>query len=247
PVNTGGTQSPGYQIGRSTDGGNTWSTTVTTIMSTTFGDVGLTPNTSYMYRVSAVNQAGTSTPSNTVTAVTLQTPGQTTTSGTVNNSSSTLSLDELLKQRLADAQRLQELLHGSNPSSPSAPSGSVHTIQLSEKMSVNDSSPNLGMQSANVSGNNPLQNGTTNFVTSLVIYPIISLVGVGIVVYILYLRKKRKPLGDVIDTKKSVIPSEVPSNQNDDDYAMMILKNRLAKGEITVDEFKALKDELSEP
>ncbi|MGI0007317.1 MAG: fibronectin type III domain-containing protein [Nitrosotalea sp.] len=249
PVNTGGTQSPGYQIGRSTDGGNTWSTTVTTIMSTTFGDVGLTPNTSYMYRVYAVNQAGSSPPSNVTTASTLPTPGQTVTQGTVNttNSSSTPSLAELLQQRLADAQRLQQLLNGGNPTS--SPSSNSQIIHLNETMSVNDASSSQGIQqSANPSESNSTQNNATNFNTSLVIYPIISLVGVGIVVYILYLRKKRNPSGDAVKVKKeTIVPPEAPSNQNDDDHAMMILKNRLAKGEITVDEFKELRDELSEP
>jgi len=253
PANPGGTQSLGYQIGRSTDGGSTWSTSVTSIPSTTFTDVGLTPNTSYMYRVYAVNQAGPSAPSNVTSAVTLQTPGQTATQGTTipnttTNQSSTPSLAELLQQRLADAQRLQELLHGGNPGSTN-PSGSVRTIHLNETMAVNDASSSLGVQkSANVSGNNPTQNGAANFDTHLVAYPVISLIGVGIVVYILYLRKKRKPLGDAVTAKKdTVVSPEVISDKKDGDYAMMILKNRLAKGEITVGEFKALKDELSEP
>ena len=250
PVNPGGTQPLGYEIGRSTDGGSTWSTSVIPISSTTFADVGLTPNTSYMYRVYAVNQAGASIPSNVTSAVTLQTRGQTTTQGTQNtttNQSSTPSLAELLQQRLADAQRLQELLRGGNPGSTN-PSGSVQVIHLNETMAVNDASSSLGVQKpANVSGNNPTQS-SMNFDTHLVVYPVISLVGVGIVVYILYLRRKRKPLGDaVVEKKDTVVPSDVPSDQKDGDYAMMILKNRLAKGEITVDEFKALKDELSEP
>lgn len=38
-----------------------------------------------------------------------------------------------------------------------------------------------------------------------------------------------------------------PTMQNEDDYALMILKNRLAKGEITVDEFNELKRALKEP
>ncbi len=258
PVNTGGVSSPGYQIGRSIDGGSTWSTTVTTITSTTFADVGLTPNTPYMYRVYAVNQAGSSPPSNVTTASTLPTPGQTVTQGTTNTTnSSTPSLAELLQQRLADAQRLQQLLNGGNPAQPSSsgnnpssssPSSNSQTIQLNETMGVNDASSPGVQHSTNVSGNNSTQNNTTNFNASLAIYPIISLVGVGIVVYILYIRKKRNPLGGPVKVKKeTIVPSEAPSNQNDDDNAMMIIKNRLAKGEITVDEFKELRDELSEP
>ncbi|MDE1728754.1 MAG: fibronectin type III domain-containing protein [Thaumarchaeota archaeon] len=248
PANSGGTQSPGYKIGRSTDGGSTWSTSVTSISSTTFADVGLTPNTTYMYRVYAVNQAGPSIPSNVISAVTLQTPGQTVTRGTTNATTNTSSsLAELLQQRLADAQRLQELLHGGNPGSANPP-GRVQTLYLNETMAVNDASSSLGVQKpTNVSGNNPTQS-SMNFDARLAVYPVISLVGVGIVVYILYLRRKRKPLGNtVVETKDTVVSPDVSSDQKDGDHAMMILKNRLAKGEITVDEFKALKDELSEP
>lgn len=258
PVNTGGASSLGYQIGRSTDGGTTWSTTVTTITSTTFADVGLTPNTPYMYRVYAVNQAGSSPPSNVTTASTLPTPGQTTTQSATNptNSSSTPSLAELLQQRLADAQRLQQLLNGGNPA-PSSSSGSPtsssssssQTIRLNETMNVNDASSSQGtQQSTNPSASNSTQNNTSNFNTSLVIYPIISLAGVGIVVYILYLRKKQNQPRDAVKVKKeTVIPPEAPSNENEADHAMVILKNRLAKGEITVNEFKELRDELLEP
>lgn len=160
PVNTGGTTSPGYLIGRSTDAGSTWSTSVTTITSTSFADVGLTPNTSYMYRVYAVNQAGPSTPSNVVVATTLSTLGQTTTpgtTGTTTNPSPTPSLAELLQQRLADAQRLQQLLNGGNPAQ-SSPS-SAQTIKLNETMSVNDISSSQGIQKSTiVSGNNSTQN-----------------------------------------------------------------------------------------
>lgn len=257
PVNTGGAQSLGYQIGRSTDGGTTWSTSVTTITSTTFADVGLTPNTPYMYKVYAVNQAGSSPPSNATTASTLPTPGQTVTSGTTNTTNSSApSLAELLQQRLADAQRLQQLLSGGNPTQPTTGSnpatsntGNSQTIHLNETMNVNDASSSQGVQqAANPSGNNSTQNNAANFNASLVIYPIISLVGVGIVVYIMYIRKKRNPSVDAVKVKKEIImPPEVHSNQNDDDNAMIILKNRLAKGEITVDEFKELRDELSEP
>jgi uncharacterized membrane protein len=81
-----------------------------------------------------------------------------------------------------------------------------------------------------------------------ILYPVISLVGVGIVVSILYLRKKQKiPINNI--KKETVTPSApavVPEKQ-DEDYAMMILKNRLAKGEITLEQFKEIKDELSEP
>lgn len=244
PANTGGAPLSGYKIERD-DG--TGFNPIQNTQSTSYQDTGLAPNKLYSYRVSAVNQAGTSNPSNVATAVTLSPPTTTTsTPSSTTDQSSGPSLDELLKKRLEDAKRLQDLLNAKNSGSPSTVNTKV--IQLSEKMAVGDIASNLGMQkSGNVPENN-LMPGLANFNVSTVIYPIISLVGVGIVVFILYLRKKQKLSSSSIEIKKETPVPDVTSEQKDDgDHAMTILKNRLAKGEITVDEFKELKEELSEP
>jgi hypothetical protein len=72
PGNDGGSPITGYQIERSQDNGNTWSTVAsnTGSVSTTYRDTGLSSGTSYTYRVSAINSAGTSLPSNTTSAST---------------------------------------------------------------------------------------------------------------------------------------------------------------------------------
>ena len=72
PSNDGGSTITGYGIERSTDSGSTWSTLVanTGSSSTAYSDTGLSPSTSYMYRVSAINSVGTGSPSNTATATT---------------------------------------------------------------------------------------------------------------------------------------------------------------------------------
>lgn len=72
PTNNGGSAITGYKIERSTNAGSTWSTIVanTASTSTTFSDMGLAANTSYTYRVSAINSVGTSSPSNTASTTT---------------------------------------------------------------------------------------------------------------------------------------------------------------------------------
>lgn len=72
PSDTGGSAITGYSIERSTDSGSTWNAldANTGSSSTAYSDTGLTPSTSYMYRVSAINSVGTSSPSNTASATT---------------------------------------------------------------------------------------------------------------------------------------------------------------------------------
>ena len=72
PSDNGGSAITGYDIQRSMDNGNTWSTLVqdTGTTDTTYSDTGLAPNTAYTYQVSAINSVGTSQPSNTASATT---------------------------------------------------------------------------------------------------------------------------------------------------------------------------------
>lgn len=238
PTNTGGANLYGYKIERNDGSGFNQ---IQNTLSTTYQDTGLTPNKLYSYRVSAVNPAGTSNPSNVATSVTLSPPATTTPPPTTTtDQSSSPSLDDLLKQRLADAQRIQQLLNGQNPPPTGTTSGTQQTVKLSESMALDDVGANIGTQKSDTGG-------AANFDTSNVLYPAISLVGVALVVAILYLKKKRKLFGN-LHTKKEqpLIPVEVQPEPKEDDHAMMILKNRLAKGELTIDEFKALRDELSE-
>src|SRR6185312_17161056 len=183
---------------------------------------------------------GTSNPSNVATAVTFSPPSTTTPPPTTDQSQT--SVDDLIKKRIADAKRLQDLINSKNSGSPTVNS---KVIQLSEKMAVDDVASNPGVQKSNVLGNNLPDLGGFNVNT--VLYPIISLVGVGIVVSILYLRKKRDQSDNSIAvTPDSHVPEVVLEQKDGEDNAMVILKNRLAKGEITVDQFKELKEELSE-
>lgn len=248
PTNNGGSTISGYRIER--NDGNGFNVIIQNIPSTSYHDTGLTSNKLYSYRVYAVNSAGMSDPSNVVTATTLSSQTIPPSTHTPTPETPPLSLDELLKQRLEAAQRLQELLHGKPSNSPTPPtSGKQQSVNLSENVGLGDTMPaNLESKKSNsISENNLALNSFTNFDIKSVLYPAISLVGVGMIVTILYFRKKQKLAVDIRESQEAHLPVEQTFEKQDDDYAMMILKNRLAKGEITIDEFKALKDELSEP
>src|SRR2546426_73745 len=89
PADNGGSAITGYKIESSTNSGSTWSVLVSNTGSTgtAYSDTGLSPSTTYSYRVSAINSVGTSTPSNTASATTQSatTSGNTTTSSIVLN------------------------------------------------------------------------------------------------------------------------------------------------------------------
>lgn len=73
PADNGGAPVTGYMIERSTNGGSTWSTIVSNTgnTGTTYTDKNVLPLTTYTYRVFAINDVGTSGPSNTASATTL--------------------------------------------------------------------------------------------------------------------------------------------------------------------------------
>jgi uncharacterized membrane protein len=246
PTNDNGFPISGYQIDR--NDGNGFNP-LTKVQVTTYRDIGLLPNSEHSYRVSAINDGGSSIPSNSVVQFTLSSPTSTPTS-TPPTTSGTQSLEDLLKQRMADAQRLQALLHGQNPDIPGTTQSSpsvTHTVTLSDKVGLSDVSGNPPAQKSEINSQSLPSINFANFDIKNIFYPIISLIGVGIVIAVLYFRKQQKNLNYTSIVKTSAIPStEHVSEEKYDDYAMTILKNRLAKGEITIDEYKTLKDELSE-
>lgn len=78
-----------------------------------------------------------------------------------------------------------------------------------------------------------------------IIYPLMVICGAGMVGFILYRKKLGTKSGMTTSHESSSALQDVDETQGD--YALVIIKNRLAKGEITIEEFKVLKDALSEP
>lgn len=236
PVNDGGSTISEYKIER--NDGSSFNFVGNTQV-TTYRDTGLTPDTQYSYRVSAINAAGTSEPSNEIIVTTLTlTQTQSLPPSTTNTNP---SLDELIQQRIEQAKKLQEQLNSQNKQ---------QSIELTEDVKIDENTLNPVIATA--SAENVLSSddhSTSNYAFKDVIYPLIASGGAAIVATVLYLRKKGF-FSRIITSETNKEITNIPSisvTAEKEDHAMSIIKNRLAKGEITVDEFKSLKDALSEP
>ena len=242
PSLSGGSTISGYKIERNDGSGFN---VIQNTQTTTYQDTGLTPSKPYSYRVSAMNSAGTSNPSNVMSATTLSAPTQTNSgsnvqpvqntgasSQTTNNNQ---SIDELIKQRIENAKRLQQLLQAKS-----------NKISLNENMDVGDLIGNAFSSQTLTLGDIP------SFVFNNLLYPLIILAGVGVIVAVIIGKKNQlwfKPSFKSHD-RHSTSDSMESEKQDDvsveEDYSLMILKNTLAKGEITIEEYNRLKDALRE-
>ena len=244
PTMNGGSPITGYKIERNNGNGfNAIQNTLTL----TYQDTGLTPSKQYSYRISAINSAGASNPSNVAYATTMSTPVPTTPSSpgasAQNNTGSTQTTDaqaiyEEIQKRIENAKRLQQLMQGKS-----------NKILLSENMNLGDSIGNVSASNMEKISENKLLSVDFNNI----LYPLIILAGAGIIIAVLYAKKNKlwfnfdfKPMNkkNVDDPTKSV---EKDDDFVEEDYSLMILRNRLAKGEITIEEFNRLKDALKEP
>lgn len=123
--------------------------------------------------------------------------------------------------------------------------GQHYQTQLSENIGVGDVTENITKVAIPASAYPEKSSNQYDFKN--ILYPIISLCGAGIVAAILYGRKRNSRTGRQEPEKTQPLSSTIVIAEPEDDYAIMILKNRLAKGEITIEEFKAIKDALAEP
>jgi hypothetical protein len=139
-------------------------------------------------------------------------------------------------------QNSTQLSQNINASNTSFQTNQQHEYVSSEVITINDT---LTLTKVNSAPTGSEQSSTT-YDFKNILYPVMAICGAGIVGFILY-RKK-------IGASKSGMTSSLnhsstiqDADESKGDYALVILKNRLAKGEITIEEFQILKDALSEP
>jgi uncharacterized membrane protein len=242
PMMNGGSPITEYKIERNDGNGfNAIQNTLTL----TYQDTGLTSSKQYSYRVSAINSAGTSTPSDMVYATTPSAPVHTIPLGssetsTQNNTGTTQTTDvqaiyEEIQKRIENAKRLQQLMQAKSKE-----------ILLNENMNLGDSISNASTYNMGPISENKLLSVDFNNI----LYPLIALAGAGVIIAVLYVKKNKLWFNSDFKSTNRHDDSMKSIEKEDDvveDYSLMILKNRLAKGEITIEEFNRLKDALKEP
>ena len=116
-----------------------------------------------------------------------------------------------------------------------------HEFVLHENMSIADTgntSKSIPLITSNV------KQSSNEYNLETIVYPAMIICGVGIVGLIAY----RKMKTSKVESNQSKKPMPVIDDvDNPENFALAVLKNRLARGEITIEEFKATKDALDEP
>ena len=148
------------------------------------------------------------------------------------------TIQEKIKERIEAAQKQKEAQ--ANPSPQTEPESTVDQTTIGESATTTDDKTMTGDKSGTTGISTPIDLGSN------ILYIAIGLGGAGAIAGVVYgIKNKNRHDRDVKPVVKIREPSKsVPS---EDDYALMIIKNRLAKGEITIDEYNALKDALREP
>lgn len=113
--------------------------------------------------------------------------------------------------------------------------------QVNENMATNDLAGNP--QKIQTTTPSSSEKPTSQLSPSTILYPLISLCGVGIVAGVLFMKRRRK---STLAVQEHSVTTQTDDEQMDD-YALTVLKNRLAKGEINLEEFNAIKNVLAEP
>jgi hypothetical protein len=149
------------------------------------------------------------------------------------------TIQEKIQERIEAAQKQREAQ--ANPSPQTESESTVDQTTTGESTTATDDTT--------VTGDKPATTGISTAIDlgSNMLYVVIGLGGAGAVAGVVYGIKNKNRHDRVDKPVVKIREPSVKSTPTEDDYALMILKNRLAKGEITIDEFNALKEALKEP
>ena len=151
------------------------------------------------------------------------------------------TIQEKIKERIEAAKKEREAQTTTPPQTGSDETAVNQTTTGESTTSTDDTK---------VADNKPAISGVSSAIDlgSNLLYVVIGLGAAGAVAGVVYgVKNKNRHNRDDKPVVKIREPSERSSIPSEDDYALMILKNRLAKGEITIDEYNALKEALREP
>ncbi len=150
------------------------------------------------------------------------------------------TIQEKIKERIEAAKKEREAQTTTPPQTGSDETAVNQTTTGESTASTDDTK---------ITGNKPTS-GVSSAIDlgSNLLYIVIGLGVAGAVAGVVYgIKNKNRHNQGNKPVVKIREPSERSSIPSEDDYALMILKNRLAKGEITIDEYNALKEALREP
>lgn len=137
-------------------------------------------------------------------------------------------------------QNNTQLSQNPNGHNPASQTSNPRELVLYENVSINDTLTSTKINSMLHS----LEQPQPSYDFENILYPVMAVCGAGMVGFILYRKKTSASKSGTVNSESSSTTQEDETSGN---YALDILKNRLAKGEITIEEFKILKDALSEP
>lgn len=148
------------------------------------------------------------------------------------------TIQEKIQERIEAAKKLKE----SQTGTPVLGENSTNTGSTNDGTTSEDNSNDTKTSTGNPIGEIDLG--------SNLLYIIAGVGGAGAAgaaVYVMRNNRHKPDYSSYFTQPEKTESVQKPTTQSEDDYALMILKNRLAKGEITVDEFNERKKALKEP
>jgi hypothetical protein len=156
-------------------------------------------------------------------------------------SEDTKTIQEKIKERIDAAKKLKESQTKINENLDNKTTNGITSV-------TNNTEPVDNSDTGETKSDTSQE--TKTGLDSNLLYVIIGLGGAGtagVVAYSMKNKPKPKDYSSYFAPIEKTEAAQKPDTQSEDDYALMILKNRLAKGEITIEEFNELKKALKEP